>query len=193
MSPTMASAHSVTDFLKVPVSRQATVLLPPLTLPAGPTRVVLTSPAGFTLSAVTAAAGWSSSVQAHSASLFGTVGTGPLVVTVTGLATRAGKLRLALYVSSGEQAVVVAGESDTARAIGNGARPAFTYTLTALNNYVSASEVAASNSEGSVAPDAAVEKVAGQSAPRRWGFTAALVIAAVGVLMLGGRRSARAA
>lgn len=96
-----ASAHSPTDFLKVPVGKQATVLLPPITRLPGRLEVTVGAPASFVLAAVSAGPGWQSRVAPHMAVLDGRGAAGnSMLVTVTGTAQRPGRLPLIVQVSS---------------------------------------------------------------------------------------------
>lgn len=157
-----AWAHSPGDFLKVPVGVRSTVLLPPLSVAPGRVEVTLLTPARlFTVSAVSAGPHWQERVAPGVAVLDGRrSAAGPLLVTVTGTAHRAGGVPVVVRVSS-----------PTA--------PTQTYqwTMTALAGYSrsTASDVKAAR------PDAAVALPPPPS-PRLWPASIALALAAFGLL-----------
>src|SRR5207248_10080375 len=66
-----AWAHSPTDFLKVPVGQQATVLLPPMRALPGLMQVAIDAPRGYRLTDVSAGPGWQARVAANAAVLDG--------------------------------------------------------------------------------------------------------------------------
>lgn len=98
---TTAWAHSPTDFLKVPVGQEATVLLPPMIALPGRMQVAIEAPPGYRLSSVSAGPGWQSRVAANAAVLDGRGAAGTSVlVTVTGVAAEVGKFPLDVHLAS---------------------------------------------------------------------------------------------
>jgi hypothetical protein len=96
-----AWAHSPTDFLKVSVGGQSTILLPPMTTLPGRMEVTISAPPAFRLTAVAAGPGWQTRVAPTAAVLDGRAAAGhSLLVTVTGTASRAGRLPLDVRLSS---------------------------------------------------------------------------------------------
>jgi hypothetical protein len=170
--PPGASAHSPTDFLKVPVGKQATVLLPPMTRPPGPLEVTIGTPDTFVLAAASAGPGWRSRVTPHAAVLDGRSAAGTsLLVTVTGIAQRPGTLPLDVRVTS------PAAPTES-----------FQWPLTALAGY--SQPVAAS--VGASRPDAPVA-VTPRHPARMWPISLALALAALAVLVVHRRPHRRSA
>jgi hypothetical protein len=161
--PASAFAHSASDFLKVPVGRVGTVLLPPLNVGPGPAQVTVLSPAGFTLKALDAGPRWRASVAGHQGVLT-TAGApaGPALVTVTGIAAHAGSLPLAVRVTTA-----------------GGLARDMTDTLTAAAGYVRPVDTG-----GAARPDAAVATSSGGVPARApWAVSGALVAAAAALLL----------
>ena len=158
-----AGAHSPTDFLKVPVGRQATVLLPPISRLPGLLQITIDAPESFDLAAVSAGPGWQSRVAPHMAVLDGRGGAGASVlVTITGTAKRAGRLPLLVQVSS------------------TSAPPeSYQWPLTALAGY--SQPVAAA--VGASRPDAPVAVRSGHS-PRLWPASIVLALIAFALLVV---------
>ena len=96
-----AWAHSPTDFLKVSVGQPSTILLPPMTALPGRMEVTISSPSDFRLTGVSAGPGWQARIAPTAAVLDGQTAAGhSLLVTVTGTASRAGRLPIDVRLSS---------------------------------------------------------------------------------------------
>ena len=201
LSSTAASAHSVNDLLKVPVSKIATVLLPPLTTPRGPTELEVLTPPAFTLSDASAGVGWTSRVRPHAALLTGNGFAAALVVTLTGMATRPGAMALSVRISRGSApgadtgaATGAATGADTGADTGAGQRTTMTYhfTLTALNGYLAQRGSPDAVDAASVATPDATLAFAPRGRPQRpWIFSGAMMVLAAAVLVSGGRSPVR--
>jgi len=165
----VAWAHSPTDFLKVPVARPATVLLPPMSALPGRMQVAIDAPAGYRLTEVSAGPGWVSRVAANAAVLDGRGEAGTSVlVTVTGVAAHVGSFPLNVRLSS------TAAPTESYR-----------WRVTALAGYARpvASDV------GAARPDAPVTE-SSSPGPRWWPLSLACALAGVALLVV--RRPRRA-
>jgi len=156
-------AHSPSDFLKVSVGRTSTILLPPMTTLPGRMEVTISSPSDFRLTTVSAGPGWQARVAPTAAVLDGRAAAGhSLLVTVTGTASRAGRLPLDVRLSSP-------------------AAPTQTYhwRVTALAGYVRP----VSSISGASRPDAPVA-IGRAHSHRLWPISALFAVAALLVLVV---------
>jgi hypothetical protein len=163
-----AWAHSPTDFLKVSVGRSSTILLPPMTTLPGRLEVTISAPSAFRLAAVSAGPGWQTRLAPTAAVLDGRGAAGrSLLVSVTGTASRAGRLPLDVRVSSP-------------------VAPTETYhwRVTALAGYAQP----VSSLSGAARPDAPVDVPPGHGY-RLWPFSLVFAFAAMGVLVVRRPRS----
>lgn len=159
-----AWAHSPTDFLKVSVGRPSTVLLPPMSTIPGRLEITVSTPPAFRLTAVSAGPGWHTRLAPTAAVLDGHSAAGrSLLVSVTGTASRPGRLPVDVRVSS-----------PTA--------PSATYhwRLTALAGFAQP----VSSMAGADRPNAPVAEQVGHSY-RLWPVSLALALAALLVIVVG--------
>jgi hypothetical protein len=149
--------------LKVSVGRPSTILLPPMTTLPGRMEVTISSPPDFRLTRVSAGPGWQTRLAPAAAVLDGRTAAGhALLVTVTGTASRTGRLPIDVRLSSP-------------------AAPTQTYhwRITALAGY--AQPVSSLN--GASRPDAPVD-IGSTHGSRLWPVSVVFAIAALLVLVV---------
>lgn len=102
MTPSTALAHPPSDFLTVPVGQVATVMLPPVDAPQGRVRVVVRSTTpDYRIVSASGGPGWQSRVTPEAAFLDGrTTSALPVIITLTGQATRAGAIPIRVQTMS---------------------------------------------------------------------------------------------
>ena len=163
-----AWAHSPTDFRMVSVGRPSTVLLPPMPTLPGRLEISVSTPTAFRLASVSAGPGWHTRLAPTAAVLDGRSAAGrSLLVSVTGTASRAGRLPVDVRVSSPSA-------------------PSTTYhwRLTALAGFAQP----VSSLAGADRPNAPVAERVGHSY-RLWPVSLGLALAALSVLVV--RRPSR--
>jgi hypothetical protein len=162
-----ASAHSPNDFLKVPVGKLATVLLPPMTAPAEVAEAAVIVPPDYRVVAASAGPGWTARIAPQAAILDRSRPGQPLLLlALSGVASTAGRIPVQIRISA---------PTTTTRT--------FHYTLTALADY----QRAADPMTGAARPDAPVANRPGATTP----LLLSLLLAAAGAAVLVVRRPHR--